>query len=85
MLWWVLFLLVLVILSFLSQLSFYFEMEMKSPYIVASIINILILGCIIGVVFRILKRTRKKEKETLILKIKELEEKLKAKQEENSS
>ncbi len=85
MLWWVLFLLVLEILSFLSQLTFYFEMQIKSPYIVAAVINIMILGCIVGVVFRILKRTRKKEKETLILKVKELEEKLKAKKEENSS
>jgi hypothetical protein len=37
------------------------------------------------VVIRILKRTKKKEKETLLLKVKELEEKLKAKKEENSS
>ncbi len=85
MLWWVLFLLVLVILSYLSQLGILFTMQIKSPYLVATIINIMILGCIVGVVVRILKRTRKKEKETLILKVKELEEKLKAKKEENSS
>ncbi len=85
MLWWVLFLPVLVILSFLSQLGILFTMQIKSPYLVATIINIMILGCIFGVVVRILKRTRKKEKETLILKVKELEEKLKAKKEENSS
>jgi len=85
MLWWVLFLLVLVILSYLSQLGILFTMQIKSPYLVATIINIMILGCIVGVVVRILKRTRKKEKETLILKVKELEEKLKAKEEENSS
>jgi uncharacterized membrane protein affecting hemolysin expression len=60
-------------------------MQIKSPYLVAIIINIMIMGCIVGVVVRILKRTRKKEKETLILKVKELEEKLKAKKEENSS
>ena len=85
MLWWVLFLLVLVILSYLSQLGILFTMQIKSPYLVATIVNIMILGCIVGVVVRILKRTRKKEKETLILKVKELEEKLKAKKEENSS
>ncbi len=85
MLWWVLFLLVLVILSFLSQLGILFTMQIESPYLVATIINIMILGCIVGVVVRILKRMRKKEKETLLLKIKELEEKLKAKKEENSS
>ncbi len=85
MIWWVLFLLVLVILSFLSQLGILFTMQIKSPYLVATIINIMILGCIVGVVVRILKRTRKKEKETLVLKVKDLEEKLKAKKEENSS
>ncbi len=85
MLWWVLFLLVLVILSFLSQLGILFTMQIESPYLVATIINIMILGCIVGVVARILKRMRKKEKETLLLKIKELEEKLKTTKEENSS
>lgn len=85
MLWWVLILLVLVILSYLSQLGILFTMQIKSPYLVATIINIMILACIVGVVVRILKRMRKKEKETLVLKVKDLEEKLKAKKEENSS
>jgi len=85
MLWWVLILLVLVILSYLSQLGVLFTMQIKSPYLVATIINIFILACIVGVVVRILKRMRRKEKETLILKVKQLEEKLKAKKEENSS
>lgn len=85
MLWWILFLLVLVILSFLSQLDILFKMQMKSPYLVSAIITTLIMACTVGVVVRILRRTRKKEKETLILKVKELEEKLKAKKEENSS
>jgi len=84
MLWWVLLLLVLVILSYLSQLGVLFTMQIKSPYLVATVINILILACIVGVVIRILKRMRRKEKETLILKVKQLEEKLKAKKEENS-
>lgn len=85
MLWWVLILLVLVILSYLSQLGVLFTMQIRSPYLVATIINILILACIVGVVVRILKRMRKKEKETLMLKVKELEDKLKAKKEENIS
>jgi len=85
MLWWVLFLLVLVILSYLSQLGILFTMQIKSPYLVATIINIMILSCIVGVVVRILKRMRKKEKETLVLKVKDLEEKLKAAKEKNSS
>jgi len=67
MLWWVLLLLVLVILSYLSQLGVLFTMQIKSPYLVATVINILILACIVGVVIRILKRMRRKEKETLIL------------------
>ena len=85
MLWWVLILLVLVILSYLSQLGILFTMQIKSPYLVATIINVMILTCIVGVVIRILKRTKKKEKETLILKVKELEDRLKAKKEEHSS
>ncbi len=85
MIWWVLILLVLVILSYLSQLGILFTMQIESPYLIATIINIMILGCIVGVVVRILKRMRKKEKETLVLKVKDLEEKLKAKKEENSS
>ncbi len=85
MLWWVLFLLVLVILSYLSQLGILFTMQIKSPYLVATIINIMILSCIVGVVVRILKRMSKKEKETLVLKVKDLEEKLKAAKEKNSS
>jgi len=85
MIWWVLLLLVLVILSFLAQLDILFTMQIKSPYLVAAIINIMILGCIVGVVVRILKRMKRKEKETLVLKVRELEEKLKATKEENSS
>ncbi len=85
MLWWILILLVLVILSYLSQLSIYFNLQIEKPYLIAAIINILILACIVGVVVRILKRTKKQEKETLILNVKELEEKLKAHIEKNSS
>ncbi len=85
MLLWVLFLLVLVILSFLAQLDILFTMQMKSPYSVSAILTILIMACTVGVVVRILRMMKKKEKETLILKVKELEEKLKAKKEENSS
>jgi len=69
----------------LSQLGILFTMQIKSPYLVATIINIMILSCIVGVVVRILKRMRKKEKETLVLKVKDLEEKLKAAKEKNSS
>ncbi len=85
MLGWVLFLLVLVILSFLAQLDILLTMQMKSPYLVSAIITSLIMACTVGVVVRILRRMKKKEKETLILKVKELEEKLKTKEEENSS
>ena len=78
MLWWVLMLLVLVVLSYLSELDILFTMQMKSPYLVATFINILILACIVGVVLRILKRMRRKEKEALVQRVKELEEELKA-------
>ena len=85
MLWWILILLVLEILFFLAQLDILFTMQMKSPYSVAAIINVLIIVCIVGVVTRILRKMKKKEKEKLILRIRELEEKLKGQKEENSS
>lgn len=85
MLWWILILLVLEILFFLSELDILFTMQMKSPYSVAAIINVLIIVCIVAVVTRILRKMKKKEKEKLILRIRELEEKLKGQKEENSS
>jgi large-conductance mechanosensitive channel len=85
MLWWVLILLVLVILSFLSQLDVLFTMQVKHAYLVSATINILILACIVGVVVRILKRMKGKEKEKLAQRIKELEGELRALKEKSDS
>lgn len=78
MIWWILILVVLAILSYLSQVGILFLLEMKFPFLTASFINILILICIAAVLVRILGRTRKKEKEKLNQRIQELEKELKA-------
>lgn len=78
MIWWILILLVLFILSYLSQVGILFLLEIKFPFLTSSLINILILVCMAIVLFRILSRMKKGEKENLKKKIKELEAELKA-------
>ncbi len=78
MIWWILILVVLIILSYLSQVGTLFLMQIKFPFLTSSLIHVLILICIAVVLFRILGRTRKGEKENLKKKIHELEAELKA-------
>ena len=78
MIWWILILVVLIILSYLSQVGTLFLLQIKFPFLTSSLINVLILICIAVVLFRILGRTRKGEKENLKKKIHELEAELKA-------
>ncbi len=77
MIWWILILVVLIILSYLSQVGTLFLMQIKFPFLTSSLIHVLILICIAVVLFRILGRTRKGEKENLKKKIHELEAELK--------
>ena len=51
---------------------------MRFPFLTAHFINTLILVCIAIMMLRILRRMRKKEKETLAQRIKELESEVKA-------
>ena len=78
MIWWILILLLLAVLSYLSQVGILFLLEIKFPFLTASFINILILICIAVVLVRILGRVRKREKENLWQRIHELEKELKA-------
>ncbi len=78
MIWWILILVVLIILSYLSQVGTLFLLQIKFPFLTSSLINVLILICMAVVLFRILGRTRKGEKEILKKKIHELETELKA-------
>jgi len=84
MIWWLLILVVLFILSYLSQVGTLFLLQIKFPFLTSSLINILILVCMAVVLFRILGRTRKGEKENLKKRIHELEAELKSLKEKES-
>lgn len=85
MIWWILILVVLFILSYLSQVGTLFLLEIKFPFLTSSLINILILVCMAIVLFRILSRMKKGEKENLKKRIQELEAELKALKQEGSA
>jgi predicted RND superfamily exporter protein len=84
MIWWILILVVLILLSYLSQVGTLFLLQIKFPFLTSSLINILILVCMAVVLFRILGRTRKGEKENLRKRIHELEAELKSLKEKES-
>jgi len=77
MIWWILILVVLAILSYLSTVGTLFLLQIKFPFLTSSLINILILVCMAAVLFRILGRMKKGEKENLNKKIHELKAELK--------
>lgn len=85
MIWWILILVVLFILSYLSQVGTLFLLQIKFPFLTSSLINILILVCMAIVLFRILSRMKKGEKENLNKRIRELEAELKALKQEGSA
>ena len=85
MIWWILILVVLFILSYLSQVGTLFLLQIKFPFLTSSLINVLILVCMAIVLFRILSRMKKGEKENLKKKIKELEAELKALKQQGST
>ncbi len=76
MIWWILIMVVLVILSYLSQVGILFSLQVKFPFLIGSLLTILILVCLGVVLFRIMKKMRKGEKENYLKKIKELEQEL---------
>jgi len=78
MIWWILVMAVLGILSYLSAVGTLFVMQIKFPFLTSSFINILILICMAIVLFRILRRMKRGEKESLTKRIRELEAELKA-------
>jgi len=78
MIWWILILVVLFILSYLSQVGTLFLLQIKFPFLTSSLLNVLILICMAVVLFRILGMRRKGEKEKLKKKIHKLEAELKA-------
>jgi membrane protein implicated in regulation of membrane protease activity len=77
MFWWIFGLVIVTILSYLSDVGVIaFMQDWKVPFLNASVLSILILLCLIGLLVRMLRMSKKGEKETLKEKIKELEKKI---------
>jgi len=77
MVWWVFALVFVTILSYLSDVGVIaFMQDWKVPFLNASVLSILILLCLIGLLVRMMRMSKKGEKETLKEKIKELEKKI---------
>jgi hypothetical protein len=78
MIWWILALAVLTILSYLVDVGgLAFLKELRVPFLQASLLSILILLCTLGVLGRMLLMSGRGEKEDLVQKIRELEDKIK--------
>jgi predicted MFS family arabinose efflux permease len=77
MIWWVLVLVVVTILSYLSDVGLItFMQDWRVPFLNASALSILILLCLIGLLVRMMRMSKKGEKEALKERITELERKL---------
>jgi hypothetical protein len=76
MVWWVLFLAVLSILSYLTDVGVLTWLDMKVPFLNASLLSVLILLAAAGILVRILWMKKKGRREALARRIQELEKKL---------
>ena len=77
MVWWVFGLVIVTILSYLSDVGVIaFMQDWKVPFLNASFLSILILLCLIGLLVRMMRMSKKGEKEILKEKIKELEKEI---------
>ncbi len=85
MIWLIFTLLALTFISYFLQNGTPFLLDMRFPFLTAHFINTLILVCIAIVMLRIIRLMKKKEKETLAHRIKELEEELKALREKGNN
>ena len=77
MIWWVFFLVIVTILSYLSDVGvFTFLQDWRVPFLNASLMSILILLCLIGLLARMMKMSKRGEKEALREKVSQLEKEL---------
>jgi hypothetical protein len=74
MIYWIFFLTVLTILSYLSDVGVLtFFQDIRIPFLDASLLSVLLLLCTLGILVRMLMMRRKGEKESLAARIAELE------------
>ena len=77
MIWWVFLLVVVTVLSYLSDVGVLtFLQDWRVPLLNASLTSILILLCLIGLLGRMMRMTKKGEKEALREKVNQLEKEL---------
>ena len=77
MIWWVFLLVIVTILSYLSDVGVLtFLQDWRVPILNASLMSILILLCLIGLLGRMMRMTKKGEKEALREKVSQLEKEL---------
>ncbi len=77
MIWWVLLMVVITCLSYLSDVGLLaFMQEWKVPFLNASLLSVLLLLCLIGLLARMMKMSKKGEKEALKDKVSQLEKEL---------
>ncbi len=74
MIWWVFLLVILTILSYLSDIGlFTFMQDLRIPFLNASLLSFLMLLCMLGLLGRMMQKSRKGEKETLKERVEQLE------------
>jgi len=77
MIWWVFLLVVVTILSYLSDVgALSFIQDLRVPFLNASLMSILVLLCLVGLLGRMMQMSKKGEKEALREKVKQLEKEL---------
>ena len=77
MIWWVLFMVVITSLSYLSDVGLLaFLQEWKVPVLNASLLSVLLLLCLVGLLSRLMLMSKKGEKEALKDKVRQLEKEL---------
>jgi len=77
MIWWVFILVFVTILSYLSDVgALTFPQDLRVPFLNASLLSILVLLCLIGLLVRMMKMSKKGEKEALREKVNQLEKEL---------
>ena len=82
MIWWIFALVVLTVLSYLSDVGVLtFLQNLRVPLLNASLLSILILLCTLGILGRMLWMAGRAEKESLTRRIGELEDKIRTLQE----
>jgi hypothetical protein len=77
MILWVFLMVVVTCLSYLSDVGLLaFMQELRIPFVDASMLSVLLLLCLIGLLYRMAKMSKKGEKEALQERVKQLEKEL---------